>query len=171
MHQAPSQKADSMHNLGFTKVRRTQVQRQVPRNLAGLTMRTIQLSGQIRRSHNAEPQSLSWPSILEVACGADSPVCQLGRLSSRPLGRTGKSAEPAGWKACPTSALYFINEITNRASFECGRRSPSGDQELKARGGARRRRPLTFGDSELNLCVLIAPGQPQDESIYVTLFG
>ena len=29
--------------------------------------------------------------------------------------------------------LYFINTVTNEKSIECGRRSPSGDREFRAR--------------------------------------
>jgi hypothetical protein len=31
------------------------------------------------------------------------------------------------------SVLYFINTVTNEKSIECGRRSPSGDREFRAR--------------------------------------
>ncbi|HEY2081356.1 MAG TPA: error-prone DNA polymerase [Verrucomicrobiae bacterium] len=49
-----------------------------------------------------------WDCVIEspeapASRSADFPVCGFGRLSSRPSEhRTGKSGEPAGWKACAT---------------------------------------------------------------------
>jgi hypothetical protein len=59
--------------------------------------------GALADARATEFEFRSWPSVPQGSLGgADILVCQLGRLSSRPRSRTGKSGEPAGWKACPT---------------------------------------------------------------------
>jgi hypothetical protein len=52
-----------------------------------------------------------------------SGVVQLGRLPSRPEGRTGKSGKPAGSKACPTLAG------ANRATLNFGIQASDGGSQ------------------------------------------
>ncbi len=51
-----------------------------------------------------------------MSCRAHVLVCRSGRLSNRPSGGpTGKSGEPAGWKACPTPG--FMAAMQARATW------------------------------------------------------
>ncbi len=61
------------------------------------------------------PTAVVFWVLIELARRADIPVCQFGRLSSRPVQEhlarkhgTGKSHAPAGWKTCPTLALRWL---------------------------------------------------------------
>ena len=93
------------------------------------------------------------PAATQV-CGADIPACGLWRLSRRPnKQRTGKSAEPAGWKARPTpprcsihqhqhggwfGGLYHVLELPIlRVGFlELGGDFGDGFQEAEERNGS-----------------------------------
>src|SRR5687767_14394104 len=55
----------------------------------------------------AKPEFRSWPVGLHLLEWGRHSCLPVGATFQSPRGRTGKSGEPAGWKACPTFAAYY----------------------------------------------------------------